>query len=342
MLRIFLPSQDEIEIKLRRAPTRSPANSAISGELGDLRRTRRSPANSAISDELDRRSPANSAIFKFVPLSHIPQSIYGTIRNWMNLPPVEVKYFSAFILRAFDQILLDLEAQQGGGDDSKSQVGMFVALAIVLRCKPEALTSVLPTLREDPKYQGHDKLSLTVWMISQMNLPPVEVKYSLRALDQILFDLEAQQGVVGMFVALAIVLRCKPEALTSVLPTLREDPKYQGHDKLPLTVWMIAQTAKGDLCLGLDLKPGNFLLLNEDENSPPKTIDFGLSDFYKPGYSGDLKPENFLLLNEDENYPLKTIDFGLSDFYKPGDGFKDIVGDAYYMALEALKRKYES
>ena len=37
-----------------------------------------------------------------------------------------------------------------------------------------------------------------------------------------------------MFVALAIVLRCKPEALTSVLPTLREDPKYQGHNKLPL------------------------------------------------------------------------------------------------------------
>ncbi|KAG2256544.1 hypothetical protein Bca52824_075838 [Brassica carinata] len=70
-----------------------------------------------------------------VSLSHIPQSIYGTTRNWMNMPPVEV--------------------------------GMFVALAIVLHCKPEALTSVLPTLREDPKYQGHDKLPLTVWMIAQ-------------------------------------------------------------------------------------------------------------------------------------------------------------------------------
>nr|VDD55563.1 unnamed protein product [Brassica oleracea] len=125
-----------------------------------------------------------------------------------------------------------------------------------------------------------------------MNLPPVEVK---------------------MFVALAIVLRCKPEALTSVLPTLREDPKYQGHDKFPLTVWMIAQNV-------LD--------------RPPKVIDLCLGL--------DLKPENFQLLNEDENSPLKTIDFGLSDFYKPGDGFKDLVGDAYYMALEALKRKYES
>ncbi|CDY21636.1 BnaC09g46560D [Brassica napus] len=202
--------RDEIETELRRAPTRSPANSAISDELD-----RRSPTNSAIlkfcwrEDELLSRytdyfakallvsfpcvkmfneSPNLSTLID-VPLSHIPQFIYETTRNWMNLPPVEVLHFSV------------------GGDDSKSQVGMFLALAIILRCKPEPLTSVLPTLREDPK---------------------------------------------------------------------------------------------------------------------------------------DLKPQNFLLLNEDENSPLKTIDFGLSDFYKPGDVFKDIVGDAYYIALEALKRKYES
>ncbi|KAL0801611.1 hypothetical protein Bca101_056787 [Brassica carinata] len=101
------------------------------------------------------------------PLPHVLGSIYGTTCNWIDLPPVEVEDFSAFILCAFDQILLDLEAEQGGGDDSKSQVGMFVALAIVLRCKPETLTSVLPTLREDPKYQGQDKLPLTVWMMAQ-------------------------------------------------------------------------------------------------------------------------------------------------------------------------------
>ncbi|CAN7056692.1 unnamed protein product [Brassica rapa subsp. trilocularis] len=104
---------------------------------------------------------------------------------------------------------------------------------------------------------------------------------------------DASKSQVGMFVALAIFLRCKPEALTSVLPTLREDPKYQGHDKLPLTVWMIAQVRGG---LG-------------------------------PRLSNSVCPENFLLLNEDENSPLRTIDFGLSDFYKPGDVFKDIVGD---------------
>ncbi|KAG5408368.1 hypothetical protein IGI04_004687 [Brassica rapa subsp. trilocularis] len=54
----------------------------------------------------------------------------------------------------------------------------------------------------------------------------------------------------------------------------------------------------------------------------------------------DLKPENFLLLSKDENAPLKATDFGLSVFYKPGDVFKDIVGSAYYIAPEVLKRKY--
>ncbi|XP_075095722.1 calcium-dependent protein kinase 17-like isoform X1 [Nicotiana tabacum] len=54
----------------------------------------------------------------------------------------------------------------------------------------------------------------------------------------------------------------------------------------------------------------------------------------------DLKPENFLLLNKDENAPLKATDFGLSVFYKQGDVFKDIVGSAYYIAPEVLKRRY--
>ncbi|GAB2229220.1 hypothetical protein Droror1_Dr00023357 [Drosera rotundifolia] len=54
----------------------------------------------------------------------------------------------------------------------------------------------------------------------------------------------------------------------------------------------------------------------------------------------DLKPENFLLLNKNENSPLKATDFGLSVFYKSGETFKDIVGSAYYIAPEVLKRKY--
>eukprot|EP00898_Chlorokybus_atmophyticus_P002494 jgi/Chlat1/3245/Chrsp22S03512 len=54
----------------------------------------------------------------------------------------------------------------------------------------------------------------------------------------------------------------------------------------------------------------------------------------------DLKPENFLLATKAEDAPLKATDFGLSVFFKPGDILTDIVGSAYYVAPEVLKRHY--
>lgn len=54
----------------------------------------------------------------------------------------------------------------------------------------------------------------------------------------------------------------------------------------------------------------------------------------------DLKPENFLFLSADEDLPLKATDFGLSAFFKPGDTFRDLVGSAYYVAPEVLRRNY--
>ncbi|KAK9857574.1 hypothetical protein WJX84_007746 [Apatococcus fuscideae] len=54
----------------------------------------------------------------------------------------------------------------------------------------------------------------------------------------------------------------------------------------------------------------------------------------------DLKPENFLLADKSENAPLKATDFGLSVFYRPGQVFTDIVGSAYYVAPEVLRRHY--
>ncbi|CAK0786958.1 Calcium-dependent protein kinase 2 [Coccomyxa viridis] len=54
----------------------------------------------------------------------------------------------------------------------------------------------------------------------------------------------------------------------------------------------------------------------------------------------DLKPENFLLSTKDDDAPLKATDFGLSVFYKPGEMFTDVVGSAYYVAPEVLKRRY--
>ena len=54
----------------------------------------------------------------------------------------------------------------------------------------------------------------------------------------------------------------------------------------------------------------------------------------------DLKPENFLFVDDTEESPIKAIDFGLSEFFRPGTKFTDVVGSAYYVAPEVLKRKY--
>ncbi|KAG5542869.1 hypothetical protein RHGRI_015833 [Rhododendron griersonianum] len=54
----------------------------------------------------------------------------------------------------------------------------------------------------------------------------------------------------------------------------------------------------------------------------------------------DLKPENFLLVSREEDAPLKATDFGLSVFIEEGKVYKKIVGSAYYVAPEVLKRNY--
>ncbi|OIT03812.1 PREDICTED: calcium-dependent protein kinase-like [Nicotiana attenuata] len=54
----------------------------------------------------------------------------------------------------------------------------------------------------------------------------------------------------------------------------------------------------------------------------------------------DLKPENFLLTSKDESAMLKATDFGLSVFIEEGKVYRDIVGSAYYVAPEVLRRSY--
>ncbi|CAH9052536.1 unnamed protein product [Cuscuta epithymum] len=54
----------------------------------------------------------------------------------------------------------------------------------------------------------------------------------------------------------------------------------------------------------------------------------------------DLKPENFLLSDKSQNAVLKATDFGLSVFIEEGKVYKDMVGSAYYVAPEVLKRRY--
>lgn len=54
----------------------------------------------------------------------------------------------------------------------------------------------------------------------------------------------------------------------------------------------------------------------------------------------DLKPENFLLADKSQEANIKATDFGLSVFFKDGQEFTDIVGSAYYVAPEVLRRRY--
>ena len=55
----------------------------------------------------------------------------------------------------------------------------------------------------------------------------------------------------------------------------------------------------------------------------------------------DLKPENLLLLNKEENSPIKVIDFGMSVIYKDNDCMYERVGTAYYIAPEVLEGFYD-
>ncbi|KAJ4959971.1 hypothetical protein NE237_019881 [Protea cynaroides] len=93
------------------------------------------------------------------------------------------------------------------------------------------------------------------------------VGFVLWSLDSILSDLAIHQGAtkvskkvahqapskaqVAIFVVLAMALRRKPDVLISVLPNLRENSKYQGQDKLPVIIWVIAQASQGDLVVGM-------------------------------------------------------------------------------------------
>ncbi|KAJ0265386.1 hypothetical protein HA466_0016810 [Hirschfeldia incana] len=58
---------------------------------------------------------------------------------------------------------------------------------------------------------------------------------------------------VALHVALAIVLRRRPHSLILLLPAMWTDisAKYRKLDEVPLTVWMMAQAAQGDLSVGL-------------------------------------------------------------------------------------------
>ncbi|CAN1311594.1 Transmembrane protein 214-A [Linum perenne] len=109
-----------------------------------------------------------------VPLSYISEPVYKTSIDWISQRSVEA--LGSFVLWCLDSILADLASQnvgpkaaKKGGQQasSKSQVAIFVVLAMVLRRKPDSLVTVLPTLKESSKYQGQDKLQVIAWTIAQ-------------------------------------------------------------------------------------------------------------------------------------------------------------------------------
>lgn len=119
-----------------------------------------------------RESPV--AKLSEIPISHIPDAVYKTSIDWISQRSVTA--LSSFVVLLLDSILADLNNQVPSVKSakkatqqppSKSQVALFVVLAMVLRRKPDVLVVLLPTLRENSKYQGQEKLSVIIWMISQ-------------------------------------------------------------------------------------------------------------------------------------------------------------------------------
>ncbi|KAI3976960.1 hypothetical protein MKX01_008818 [Papaver californicum] len=110
-----------------------------------------------------------------IPLSYISEDVYKTSVDWINQRSPEA--LCSFVLWSLDSILADLAAHLQVGSkgskkavqqvSTKAQVAIFVVLAMTLRRKPDVLVSLLPTLRENSKYQGQDKLPVIVWAATQ-------------------------------------------------------------------------------------------------------------------------------------------------------------------------------
>ncbi|KAI7745800.1 hypothetical protein M8C21_007353 [Ambrosia artemisiifolia] len=109
-----------------------------------------------------------------IPLLHISEDVYRTATDWISHQPVDA--LGSFTLWCLDSILTDLAFHQGAvkgskkvvqQPTSKSQVAIFVVLAMVLRRKPDVMINILPIVKDGSKYQGLEKLPVLVWTITQ-------------------------------------------------------------------------------------------------------------------------------------------------------------------------------
>lgn len=119
-----------------------------------------------------KESPVNK--IADVPLCHVSDSIYKISADWIAEKSPEC--VGDFILWCLDGIISDMASQQATVKGSKrhvpqapskAQVAIFVVLAMALRRKPDILISLLPKIRDNPKYQGQEKLPIIVWAIAQ-------------------------------------------------------------------------------------------------------------------------------------------------------------------------------
>ncbi|XP_062107600.1 uncharacterized protein LOC133818622 [Humulus lupulus] len=117
---------------------------------------------------------SNVAKLADIPLIHISDNVYKASIDWISQRSSDA--LGSFIFWLLDSILDDLAVHQGTAKGSKrvaqqapskSQVAMFVVLAMVLRRKPDVLISLVPVLKESPNYQGQDKLPLNAWLVTQ-------------------------------------------------------------------------------------------------------------------------------------------------------------------------------
>ncbi|XP_020251861.1 uncharacterized protein LOC109829145 [Asparagus officinalis] len=122
--------------------------------------------------KLFKESPVSKIID--VPLCHISDLVYKTSADWISQKSADA--LGNFVLWCLDSILADLANQQPAGKGSKkpvqqpstkSQVAIFVVLAMTLRRKPDVLVSILSKLRDNPKYQGQEKFPIIVWVVGQ-------------------------------------------------------------------------------------------------------------------------------------------------------------------------------
>ncbi|KAH0878198.1 hypothetical protein HID58_065592, partial [Brassica napus] len=122
----------------------------------------------------------------------------------------------------------------------------------------------------------------------------------------------SNKSKVATFVVLAMALRTQPDALTLVLTNMKERPTYQGQDKLPVIIWMMAQVhsdkttaSQGDLSAGLFSWVQTLLPLVVNECCSSQAIDLILQ-FVEMILSSN--PESrAVLLNEPVRHGVRLI-----------------------------------